>query len=312
MKFLSTKDVYVLLVLALAKITSLLFPHQLKVFVVEGITLAAYYIARSKRQLSEKALAKVFHEKLSDEQVREIVKGSFRQFWCDTLSMWPSSRERAAIESANMKGMEYLERAVENGKGTILWESRFGQRSLAKRALREKGFLIHQVHGGEHFGAFYPVSRTWVADHLIKPLLEKCERQYVSEIIHLPHSDSLAFTRTLLNTMKRNAILCIAGDGKAGHKLIPVNFLGHTEYFSTGMVSLAKISGASILPIFSFVDKQGRSRVIIEDAVHTDENVAREDDLKRSILQYTDLLEAYVRKYPEQYRNWHLLGDVDR
>jgi len=84
----------------------------------------------------------------------------------------------------------------------------------------------------------------------IKPYFEKRAKQFVAEIIYLPHSDSLAFARILLSRLQQNAIVCIAGDGKNGRKLLPLKFLGATELFATGMVSLAKASGASIVPMF--------------------------------------------------------------
>jgi hypothetical protein len=35
--------------------------------------------------------------------------------------------------------------------------------------------------------------------------------------------------------------------------------------------------------------------------------VDREGNLEKTVIQYARLLESYIMKYPEQYRNWHLL-----
>ena len=78
--------------------------------------------------------------------------------------------------------------------------------------------------------------------------------------------------------------------------------------FSTGMVSLAKISGASILPIICISEGYGEKRLIIEHPISIDKNADRERGLEDSVYQYVTLLESYIRRYPEQYKNWHLLS----
>jgi predicted LPLAT superfamily acyltransferase len=200
-----------------------------------------------------------------------------------------------------------------NGRGVILWESNaLGRRTLSKQILHENGFLIHQVYAEVHLKGFLTTdpdrSNSWVREHMIKTEMERCETPFLAEIIYLPSSDSLVFTRILLDRLKQNAILCIPGDGRSGKKLLPMRFLGHTKLFSTGMVSLAKISGASILPIFCIQEKNGKTSLIIEPPILIETEVEREKVLEKGVLQYVGLLESYIRKYPEQYRNWSFWG----
>jgi lauroyl/myristoyl acyltransferase len=134
--------------------------------------------------------------------------------------------------------------------------------------------------------------------------MERCEKPFLAEIIYLPRSDSLVFTRILLDRLKQNAILCIPGDGRSGKKLLSARFLGHTELFSTGMVSLARISGASILPMFCIQEERGKTSLIIEPPILIETEVGREQALEKGVVQYVSLLESYIRKYPKQYQNW--------
>ena len=244
---------------------------------------------------------------LNEDQRRKLVKGGFFEFWQDTFSLLPTESERAALKRVDLHGLEHLHRAWKEGRGTILWESSyFGRRTLTNQILRMNGFSIHQIHAENHVGGFLyeRSSPTWVGDHVIKPFFEKCEKNFVKEIIYLSRSDSLAFTRILLSRLKQNGILCVSGEGKFGRKQIPLNFLGRTRLFPTGMVSLAKISGASILPVFCIQEKNSTTRLIIESPIDIKTNLDRESGLENSVRQYVNLLESYIRKYPEQYRNW--------
>ena len=142
--------------------------------------------------------------------------------------------------------------------------------------------------------------------------MERCEKPFLAEIIYLPSSDSLVFTRILLDRLKQNAILCIPGDGRSGKKLLPMRFLGRTRLFSTGMVSLAKISGAAILPIFCIQEKNGKTNLIIEPPILIETVVGREQVLEKGVLQYVSLLESYIRKYPATVPKLDLWGRVLR
>jgi lauroyl/myristoyl acyltransferase len=73
------------------------------------------------------------------------------------------------------------------------------------------------------------------------------------------------------------------------------------------MVSLAKLSGATILPLFCIQQDNEKATVIIEAPIQIDVNGERESGLERSIRQYAGLLESYIRRYPEQYLNWEVL-----
>jgi lauroyl/myristoyl acyltransferase len=309
MKRLQIWDLYSLFVIALIKIVSG-FPSPLpKNLTVKGIAFAAYHVSKKKRHSMEKNLSEAFDGKLAEHQRREIVKGVFYEFWRETFSRWPTSQERAVFKSVEIQGVEHLHKALKNGRGVILWESNaFGRRTLSKQILHENGFLIHQVYAEVHLKGFLTTdpdrSNSWVRDHMIKTEMERCEKPFLAEIIYLPSSDSLVFTRILLDRLKQNAILCIPGDGRSGEKLLPMRFLGHTMLFSTGMVSLAKISGASILPILCIQEKNGKTSLIIEPPILIETEVGREQVLEKGVIQYVSLVESYIRKYPEQYRNW--------
>jgi lauroyl/myristoyl acyltransferase len=307
MKFIQVKDLYLLAVIALLKAVAWVAAPQLKNFVVHSIASAAYRLSRNKRRWGEENLGETFGKTLGKQERRRIVKRAFQGFWEDVFSFSLSPREKVALQGVELSGVEHLQNALRGGKGAILWESgSLGKRNLAKHILHENGFSLCQVHAERHMGGFTNRnSVTWVRRYLVQPFFERCEQQFVTEILYLPHSDSLAFTRRLLDRLRQNAIICITGDVGLGQKLIPQPFLGHTKLFATGMVSLAKISGASILPMFCLQERDGQTRLIIERPIHVETGVGRERGLEKSVAEYVGLLESLIRRYPEQYRSWH-------
>jgi len=309
---MSLKDVYYLVIMLLIKMNVWFSSPRLRKFTVSSIVFLAYRFSTKKRRIIEKNLSRAFDDGLNVERRQGIIKGAFREFWQDMFLWLPSDLDRDELAKAEFRGIEYLQKALENGKGVILWESNgFGRKLASKQILHQSGFSIHQVHGVNHLGGFLTENSpdTWVRHLVINRFFENCEKQFINEIINLPDSNSLAFTRLLLDRLKQNAIICISGDGKVGQKLIPLKFLGQTDFFSTGMVSLAKTAGATILPMFCVAGKDGRTSLIIERPIHTNADADREHTLENSVAEYIGLLEAYIRRYPEQYRNWHLVGN---
>ncbi|MGH7966109.1 MAG: lysophospholipid acyltransferase family protein [Candidatus Binatia bacterium] len=308
MQLVHLKDPYFLTVITLMKGVGWWSSPRLKGWVVHSLAFAAYRLSRHKRRRSEENLASAFGKELDERQKRTIVKGAFRAFWEDAFSLSLSRTEKEALQGVELSGVGHLRNALQGGSGVILWESgSFGKRSLAKHILHAHGFPLHQVHAEHHTGGFLTRrdSVSWVQYHIIRPFFERCEKQFLTEVTYLPNSDSLAFTRRLLDRLRRNAILCITGDMGLGQKLLPQSFLGHTKLFATGMISLAKISGAPILPLFCFRERDGAIRLVIEHPIGIETGVGREQSLEKSVAEYVGLLESYIRRYPEQYRGWH-------
>ena len=309
MKFLKTRDLFPLLVISLIKMVNAFSSPLPKGFLVQRAASLAHCLSRDKRRLTERYLSEVLAGDLDEKERRILVRSIFREFWRDKFSLEPSPSEKTAIQKASIDGIGYLKQALAEERGIILWESNsMGLRAVSKQILHERGFPIHQVYSDLHLELFLNNGPeiSWVQHHLIGQTLEKIDRESLAEIIYLPSSNSLAFVRILLDGLRRNAILCVPGDGSEGQRHVPVKLFGHTKLFPTGMVSLAKRSGATLLPMFCITGENGGLRLVIERPI--DIQGDREQGFENSVFQYVRLLESYIRKYPENYRKWHLLG----
>jgi lauroyl/myristoyl acyltransferase len=282
---------------------------------VSGAAFSAWLMMRQWRRQGEENLSTAFDHPFSRLTRRQIVRASFRENFHEILPVAPSAEERSVLRNTEIHGLEYLQNALRDGRGAILWESNgFGRRNLAKRVLYEKGLRVHQVHFENHLicrgGDRGPA--TWLGYSVIRPYFNAYEKQFVADIVYLPRSSSLAFTRALLSLLQKNGILCVAGDSHFGRKLIPLNFLGQIDLFSTGMVSLAKLSGAPLLPTFCVYDPESGVHVAIEPPIRIDSTANREEGLADGVAQYLGLLESYIEKYPGKYRLWHAVGQSYR
>jgi lauroyl/myristoyl acyltransferase len=297
-------DLYLLVVLGMIKMADWSSSLRLKRLLARAVAAAAFQLSRRKRRIREEALSQIVSQ--SNGQTRSLVKQSFYEFWYDTFCLWPSTAERNGITGAEIRGLWRLESALARGKGVILWESSFfGRREIAKRILHEHSFCVSPIHTANHLCGFRN-THTWLNTRWIQREFYKREKQFVKGIITLGRSDSLSYTRELLNRLNHNDILCVAADGGLGHKFISVEFLGGTRRFSTGMVSLARLSGATILPMFCVRGHGEESLLIIESPIVVAANRGTEASLEIAIRHYASLFESYIRMYPGLYRDWQL------
>jgi lauroyl/myristoyl acyltransferase len=65
------------------------------------------------------------------------------------------------------------------------------------------------------------------------------------------------------------------------------------------MFSLSLLSGAPILPLFCFRGKEEEIRLIIGPEI-----VVTKGKVEEALVFYVKQLENYIKRYPEQYRNW--------
>ena len=310
MRLVAIHDLHLLFVMVLMKATGWLPSSTVREWLLTVMSRGAYYLDRGTRLKAEKNLSIAFEGKLSDDDVHRIVKEALRAYWVEPFSLLPSEADRRALQDVRVQGIEHLRRPLESGKGVILWESAFGRRVLAKQVLSHMGFVLHQIHAeshiGEMFGGYGPTS--WVRRRILLPFFESLEKEFATEIIYLSDSGSLGVPRLLLRLLRENAIIVSSADGVYGERLIPVECLGQTRPFATGMVSLARLSGAPILPVFCAHERDGTLRLTIEPSIDVQREGSRDQAIENSLSQYARLLESYVKKYPEQYRVWFILG----
>jgi lauroyl/myristoyl acyltransferase len=310
MQFITPLDLYILCVVVLIQLGAWFSYLGMRAIFINTTAVLAYHLSRRKRRLSEQNVSETFENQFTKDQLRTIVKSSFYQFWLEVFSVASPSFSEAHDGYLEIHGLEFMRQAVDSGKGAILWEgSHFGRRSLMKKILHENGFRILQVYGETHAGGFYrPCPASWVRRRIIKRFFDDCEKEYVAEILNLPLSEPLPVIRILLERLKENRIICVAGDSPLGWSFVRKHFLRGERAFSTGMVSLSRITGAPILPIFCVQESNDRIVMTVEPPIRPDAALDRDRASEACISRYVDLLESYIKKYPGQYFHWHRLA----
>jgi KDO2-lipid IV(A) lauroyltransferase len=304
-RWIDGRDLYLLVTLWLIKLVDASRSEWLQSFAVHTFATTAFLLSREKRRRTEAALRRAFANSLTAAERRAIAWQSFHTFWQEVFAIPPRPASPAMPDHVAPESLERVQEALRARRGAILFESSaFGHRARAKQILRRHGIAVHTVHIEQHMWGLPGQGQTHCRRRYLRPMLEKWEKEYVAEIVYLPESASLGYARRLLSILGDNGVACISGDGNAGKKYVELEFLGQPKAFTTGAVSLARVTGAPLLPIFCVREPDQNYRLIIETPLQLSDGADRERSLADGMAQYAQVLESYVRQYPGQYRNW--------
>ena len=241
-----------------------------------------HLFSRKRRKIAAINVAACFPEKSESEQ-KHIVMRHFDSLGMSiiesAMSWWMPGSTLMAL--AEIEGKENLDQALNKDQGIILLSAHFNSLEISAPLLISNTQCSVQ--------AVYQAN----SNDLLEKIITEGRKNNVSALIS--HKD----IRHMIRALKRNEIVWYAPDqGYAGKFSEIVPFFSIPAASNTAASRLSKISGASVLPFFirQKPDYSGYVLTILPalDNFPTDDSIA---DTER----YHHIIEAAIRKSPEQY-----------
>jgi KDO2-lipid IV(A) lauroyltransferase len=82
---------------------------------------------------------------------------------------------------------------------------------------------------------------------------------------------------------------------------IKVDFFGKPTYMAAGPAVISLRTGAALLPMFIIRESKSRYKIIFDKPIEFHPTGDKNKDIEDLTQMRTDLLEKYVRKYPDQW-----------
>ena len=253
---------------------------------------AGYSPLGIRKDVVEKQIAAAFPEK-SPEEIQRIARASFEHLGRTAIetALLPRQGERAVLDLVEqVDGWEHVERAKSQGKGMIFVAGHHGNWELLGGYIAARGIpfeVIARGMGNPLFGEFVNNIRTSLGMH----------------VMH----DSEAVKRTPRALRAGKAVGFLSDQGVKGLASTYVTFLGRPAKTPRGAAVFALRFNAPVFFVDGIRQPSGKYRVIIEP-VEVALTGDREKDVDAIVIRFTELLEKWVRKVPEQYfwqhRRW--------
>lgn len=258
---------------------SIYLPARVQVSIGKVIAWVIAPLTRSRRHVAERNLSICFPE-LSEVQREMLLDDNMQvmgMMLIETALSWWASDE-ALAKRVRYEGLEYLEAALDKGKGVILLTGHFTSMELGGRLimLRKPCYVMFRQLKNPLFNAVMVKARTF-------------------------HSEGIVLQedpRAMVRALRKNKIVWYAPDQDYGRKLsIFAKFFGHTAATVPATARIAKMSGAQVVPFVPRREADGTYTLTLSPAL-TDFPTG--DDLDDS-QRINDIIEQEIRRSPEQY-----------
>lgn len=202
-----------------------------------------------------------------------------------------ADQTRALVE---FEGEERVHHAHRQGRGALFITGHFG---------------FWELHAIAHGALLYPIAVVArpLDNPLLHDLLEDVRTQTGNSVIYRKGG-----VRRILKALASNQGVAILIDQHIQPAdALTVEFFGRPAATTAAVAALAFRTGAPVIPVFALPLDAGRFRLVYEHPIAPPESESPED-LRRFTQRCTDVLEMYVRRYPDRWlwmhRRWRDAG----
>jgi KDO2-lipid IV(A) lauroyltransferase len=239
---------------------------------IRFLPLAYVRIARRNIQLCMPALSPQDQADLVDRHCQSLGMGL-----CETANTWWST-DRRVHELAEIQGLDHLQAALAKGRGVIMIGGHFTTIEIATRIL---GTVVP-------LNVVYRPTKNAVLSHTMFTSFTR-------------HGKPIAYDdiRAMIRALRKNEAVWYAPDQSYRNKgAAMVSFFGIPAATTTATSRLARISGAAVLTYFpERLPGNAGYRVVIGPALDDFPG----PDVIADVERFNQLLEAHIRRVPEQY-----------
>jgi KDO2-lipid IV(A) lauroyltransferase len=228
----------------------------------------------------------------SERECRAIARDMFAHFGrlLIVLLKFSTMRPDRMLAHVQFEGEERVVHAHAQGRGVLLFTGHFG--------FWEINALVHAL-------AIRPIAV--LARPLDNPLLHR-----LLESVRTATGNSVIYRRGALRRVLRalgenQAVAILIDQHIQSADAVYVDFFNRPAATTSALAAIALRTGAPVVPVFALPLEGGRFRMVYEHAVEPPR--AEDADAIRDFTQRcTDVLEMYVRRYPElwlwMHRRW--------
>ena len=259
-------------------------PIEFSLWVGRRIGGIVFFLHKKRRMIAYANLKAAFGKEKTPEELRGITKRAYQNLIQTFFEILNLTRVNKAYTDKYVKvvNIERMYDASGSERGTILLTAHFGDWELSS--------LTSSMHG-------YPI--------LVLAREQKMKR--MNELLNeLRESKGCKVIRKgldvkqIIRALRSREIVGILSDQDAGRGGVLVNFFGRRTSCHVGPMELAKRCDAIVLPNFNVRIKGPYHELHLEEYI--DFRLLKSDDpIKEGLQKFASLLEAYIRKYPDQW-----------
>ncbi|MFH1288073.1 MAG: lysophospholipid acyltransferase family protein [bacterium] len=269
------------LIVCFIAIIARILPVKTAIFFGETLGNIVYYCMPIRKKTVLANLSIAFGKEKSLNEIKKICKNCYRNLGMSLIEFfrYPKYTKENFLKYVKIENEGYLKSSLLKGKGVIIIAGHFGNWEFSAAAVGLSGYPLSQVSKNLH-------------NYYLNRIVLKYRKDKNINVIGLKME-----VREIIRVLKRNGIVGIADDQEARLHGLWVDFMGKEALTARGPVVFARKLGSPLVPCFVVRQKDKIThKLVFEKPIIVDSL-----DDKEYLSQFNQLLEKYVRMYPEQY-----------
>jgi len=239
------------------------------------------------RRVAFESLSIAFAGEKSEKEIKKIAFDCFETMAKIIVELMLFIERPSLVNKySTVEGIENLDRALAKGKGVVALSAHFGNFPLMLTKLSMDGYKV--------FTVLRHMRDAW-ADQYFHTRMEALG---IGSIYIQPRKQCVEKS---LEVLRKNQILFIQLDQNFGTGGVFVDFFGRKAATAKGPIVFALRTGAPILPMFIYRQKDNMQKVIIEPEVEISKGKDFEETVQINAAKLTKIIESYIRLYPADW-----------
>jgi KDO2-lipid IV(A) lauroyltransferase len=257
-------------------------------------SLFMFFSTRYRRRI-RKNLQIAFGSSCDVQQVQNLTGKVAKNLGCIFAETLLSSTKKkdTILDKISVHGTENLDNALSCGKGVMAVSAHLGNFSLLGVKMLSAGYPFTMLVKESKYPGMARASR-------------EIQKKQGGQFIYVdPWSKAL---RHIMSSLRNNEVVCLLADENKKHSETVVEFFGHPAPTAIGPAMLSLRTGALVVPIFIVRHADLSHTIFIEPHLTPVLTGNISEDIFTITAAYTQVIEHYVRKYPDQWfwvnRRW--------
>jgi len=243
-----------------------------------------YHSNLKRRMIAYANLKAAFPEKAQSE-LKRINKAHFENLGMNVVELLklPFMAKDYLKRRVKLENADRIKSSLEKGKGAIILTAHFGNWEIASLAASLNGYTMSVFAREQKY-------------ERLNNLLNQFRQSTGCKVITKGFS-----VKDIIRTLNNNGIVAMLSDQDAGANGVFVNFFNRPASTAPGIVVFSLKTGADVLPSFIWRTGSGNHTAMAGEALQLINTGNRENDVRENLQKIADILEDYIKKFPEQW-----------
>lgn len=249
-----------------------------------------FTFASRRRRIALENVAAALPE-LNNAQKRRLVLDSLTSLAMTAFEFVSMPRQKGRLlERVEVEGEENLPALLNSPQGAILLVAHLGNWEMGGAVLVERGLKLNVIAQTQQVD---------FAEELIQFIRKTMGMRVIPKKRALIES---------VRVLRRGEALAMLIDQHNKRDGLSVTFFGRSAWTVASPAVLSLRTGCPVFPAFLVRNKDGTFRGHLDAPIHPEPTGNFDEDTLRLTQQYTDIVEKYIRRYPNQWmwvhRRW--------